>query len=106
MNLSSLVVLTKDPSPSRRGQYPRAIIGYRNRMLEMRRKAPVRSHRGPAILQDSNRSSTGVEHRLDGQGQPFLQAHPTPSRTEIGALGPLVHCPADPVTHEIPNDRE
>src|ERR1700704_2474582 len=107
MKLSSLVVLTKD---------------------SLARHAPVNTHAPSSVIatecskcaerlpsavttvQPSSNTRTAPPPALSigsmARASPFCKRTPRPAAPQLGPPGPPVLSPADPVTDEIPNDRE
>ena len=56
------------PNPLQVAEYERRAVRLNcDRMLKMRREAPVDRHRCPAVIQHPNGRASHVNHRLDGQ---------------------------------------
>src|SRR5580704_14898733 len=86
-------------------QNPRSIFRHRHRVLEVRRIAAVRRHRGPLVVQNPHARAARVHHRLDGQHHALLQLRTLPRVTVIRQLRVLVHLRADSVAHELAHHR-
>src|SRR5271156_2107201 len=86
-------------------QNPRSIFRHGPSVLEVRRIAAVRRHRGPLIIQHSHARAACVDHRLDRQHHPLLQLWALSRRTVIRQLRVFVHLRADPVAHELAHHR-
>src|SRR5579883_1163853 len=95
------------PSGSRPGQNPRAVVGHRDAMLEVRRVRPVPGNGGPAVIQHHRVGLPRVDHRLDGQHHAFLQPRVFIFPVDIiGHLRLLVELGADTMSYIFPNDRK
>src|SRR4051812_4117947 len=75
----------------------RTLLGYQDRVFKMSRRHPVRRANCPAVIEQFNRSSAGINHRLDGERHPRLQSRAAPTSPVIRDLRLLVQFPPDPV---------
>src|SRR5271154_7167465 len=86
-------------------QNPRSIFRHGHSVLEVRRIAAVRGHRGPLIIQHSHARAARVHHRLDGQHHALLQLGTLTRRTVIRQLRIFVHLGSDSVAHKLAHHR-
>ncbi len=57
----------------------------------------------PTVRKDLNFRLTSVNHGLNGQNHPRLQARPFAPASKVRDLGVFVHAAADTVTDELPD---
>src|SRR5437016_6007563 len=92
-----------DPAAS---EVLRPVLGHRDRVLKVRRQAPVHGHRGPSILEDPHLPAAHRDHRLDREHHAGLELRPPSRLAEVRHLRVLVQIAADPVPDELSDDRE
>src|ERR687893_2670739 len=87
------------------GQYPGAVLGDGDGVLEVRREGPVGGVDGPPIpLAHADGVVAERDHGLYGEGHPGEQARPRARGAVVGDLGVLMHLAPDPVGDQIPYD--
>ena len=68
-------------------------------------EATIFGYSRPPIILDKDVGAPGVDHRLDGDHQAGRQPPPLPRLPVVRDVGLLVHLVADPVAHELADDR-
>src|SRR5205823_1680849 len=91
-------------SPSDRRQDLGAVVGDRDRVLEMGRQRAVTGHNGPAIGLDRDVAAAEGQHRLDREADAGRELHALDAGPVVRDLRLLVHLRPDPVADELPDD--
>ncbi len=81
-----------------------AIFGDGDGVLEVGAVAAVDGDGGPAVLEDTDFGTAGVDHGLDGEDHAGLEAGALACGAEVGDLGVFVHGAADAVADELADD--
>jgi hypothetical protein len=88
-----------------KAQHLRPVLRHGNGVLEMGGRRTILGDDRPTVALCPYLISTGIDHRLNRQNHPSLQAMPGMSASEIWNLGILVRFPSDAVPHQITHDR-
>ena len=71
----------------RQGENFMAVVGDRQRVLELGRKRTVAGYRGPTVVEQFDREFTGVDHRFDGEKHARPKTHAGPGRAVMQHAG-------------------
>lgn len=88
------------------GHNPGTAIRNGNRVLEVRRDAPIGGDDGPTVGFDLGSVASQIEHRLDTDRHALLELGSRPGLSVVGHLGIFVHLSPDPVTDVFAYDPE
>src|SRR5438270_13003752 len=86
-------------------QNPRPVGSDGHGMLEVRRRAAIRSFRDPLVPHPHFRAA-GIDHGLDGDDHAFLQPRAASFLAVIRKVGLVMHPGADAVPDKLPHHRE
>src|SRR5438067_4959194 len=80
--------------------------GHPDRMLELRRQRAILGDRGPAVAENFDLVSAGLDHRLDREEHAFAQCRSISRPAVMQDRGGIVKDPPDTVATEIADHRK